>query len=268
MSPSPPTDDAERQPTSISAENYGSALSDPVRRAVLFHLKNEGAASFDEIADVAVATAPPRPPAVDDDEERSAIENALFHLHLPKLELLGVVDWDQPEREVVLRADPERLGDWLDVSFAESVHGAIDTLGVPEPKADITVLFVEDYDQLAELVADRFAANHADITVTTASNAETALDALASTAFDCIVSDYDMPGSNGVDFLKAVRRVDDAVPFVLYTGKGTDEVHSAATDHGASAYLQKGGGIGGFDLLADRIRQVVSESRETEAAGA
>lgn len=270
MSTNPPDDGEERRQTTVSAESFASALSDPVRRSVLFHLNGERKTSFDELVDVAVATHPPQPPAVDGDDGRAAIGNALFHLHLPKLELLGVVDWDPRTKAVELRADPDRLTDWLDVSFAESVHGATGANGGREMESstDIAVLFVEDYDALTDVVVERFERNHADITVTTASNAQAALEALESTTFDCIVSDYDMPGSSGVDFLKAIRRVDDAIPFVIYTGKGTRETRTAATDHGANAYLQKGGGVGQFDLLADRIRQVVAASRENGTKGA
>lgn len=270
MSRNPPDDGDERTETVVSAEGFASALSDPVRRTVLFHLKNEGVASFGELVEVAVATHPPRSPGVDEDEERSTIENALFHLHLPKLELLGVIDWNPETRAVVLRADPDRLTDWLDVSFAESVHGVTESNAGygTESSADIAVLFVEDYEDLASLVVERFEANHGDITVTTASNAEAALEGLESSTFDCIVSDYDMPASNGIDFLKAIRRVDESVPFVIYTGKGTDEIRTKATDHGANAYLQKGGGVGQFDPLADRIRQVVAERREDASTGA
>jgi len=277
MSSNPPNGD-ERSATPVSAESFGSALSDPLRRTVLFHLKTEGTASFEELVEVAIATDPSRTGtgdsnwqrAGDSHETRTAVEKALFHLHLPKLELLGLVDWTPETRRVELRADLERLTEWLDVSFAESVYGAIGANDdpAPTPAPDISMLFVEDHASLRTVVVEQFDANHPEIGVTTAANAESALRALESTTFDCIVSDYDMPGSNGVDFLKAIRRVDDAVPFVIYTGKGTDETRTEATEHGANAYLQKRGGVGQFDLLADCIRQVVAERRENASAGA
>ena len=270
MATTPPDDGDERPEIAVSAESFATALSDPLRRTVLFHLNGERVASFDDLVDVAVATHPPQPAAVDGGDGRAAVGNALFHLHLPKLDLLGVVDWDPTTKTVELRAAPDRLTDWLDVSFAESVHGARGANVAPgkPPSAGIAVLFVEDYQPLANVVVEQFERNHPDVIVTTASNAQAALEALESTAFDCIVSDYDMPGSNGVDFLKAIRRVDGSVPFVIYTGKGTRETRTEASDHGADAYLQKGGGVGQFDLLADRIRQVVGEYRGTDTAGA
>jgi CheY-like chemotaxis protein len=270
MAMDPPNDGESLSTTPISAEGFASALSNPVGRTVLFHLKNEPLASFDDLVDVAATTHPPWTIPVDGDGRRADIRSALFHLHLPKLELLGIVDWNRETREVVLRADPDRLTDWLDVSFADSVHGAMSaaTGTVVESSPDIAVLFVDDDDHLASLLVEQFDTNHADIAVTTASNAQAALETLGSTTFDCIVSDYDMPGSNGLDFLKAIRHVDGAVPFVVYTGKGTAETRTKATDHGANAYLQKRGGAGQFDLLADRIRQVVADHRTDSAAGA
>jgi CheY-like chemotaxis protein len=263
MPPEQSDDHGADDPGSVSAENFGIALGDPTRRNVLFHLKRHRHASFDDLVDVVVATVPPRNHQNQADV-RSAVQNALFHLHLPKLQLLGVVDWDRDTNDVVLRADPDRLADWLELSFAESVHGATGTndVAVIGRTDAIEVLFVEDYEPLREVLVDQFAAEHDDITVTTASNPESALEALESTVFDCIVSDYDMPGSSGLDFLKAIRRVDDTVPFVIYTGKGTEETRVAASDHGVTAYLQKSGGAAQFDLLADRIRQVVAEYRD------
>ena len=263
MPPHQPADRGTDDRGSVSAENFGIALGDPSRRNILFHLKRQRRASFDDLVDVVVATVPPRT-TTDVDESRSAVENALFHLHLPKLQLLGVVDWDRDTNDVVLRADADRLGEWLDLSFAESVHGATGTndVAVLGRTETIDVLFVEDYEPLREVLVDQFASEHDDISVTTASNPERALEALESTVFDCIVSDYDMPGTSGLDFLKAIRRVDDTVPFVIYTGKGTEETRVAASDHGVSAYLQKSGGAAQFDLLADRIRQVVAEYRD------
>ncbi|WP_323676128.1 response regulator [Halorubellus sp. PRR65] len=262
MPPEQPEDHGTGRWEPVSAENFGAALGDPSRRNVLFHLKRHRTASFDDLVDVVVATVPSRT-AADADEGRAAVASALFHLHLPKLELLGVVDWNGDRNDVVLRADPDRLAEWLELSFAESVHGATGTndVAVLGDTDGIEVLFVDDYAPLLEVIVDQFAAEHDDISVTTASNPESALDALESTVFDCIVSDYDMPGSSGLDFLKAIRRVDETVPFVIYTGKGTEKTRIEAEDHGVTAYLQKRGGAAQFDLLADRIRQVVAEYR-------
>ncbi|TKX52110.1 response regulator, partial [Halorubrum sp. SS7] len=66
------------------------------------------------------------------------------------------------------------------------------------------------------------------VAVTTVTDPETALERLDETRFDCIVSDYKMPGMNGIEFLNAVRDRHPALPFILYTGRGSEEVAKQA----------------------------------------
>ena len=74
---------------------------------------------------------------------------------------------------------------------------------------------------------------------------------------DCIVSDYDMPGTNGIEFLESVREDYSELPFILYTGKGSEEVASDAISAGVTDYLQKGTGSERYELLANRIVNAV-----------
>jgi len=50
-----------------------------------------------------------------------------------------------------------------------------------------------------------------------------------------------MPETNGIDFLKLIRSRDDPIPFILFTGRGREEVVIEALNSGADFYLQKGG---------------------------
>jgi signal transduction histidine kinase len=79
------------------------------------------------------------------------------------------------------------------------------------------------------------------------------LERLAVEEFHCIVSDYDMPGQNGIKFLQAVRQEYPNLPFILYTGKGSEEIASKAISAGVTDYLQKKSNTEQFVLLANRI---------------
>ncbi|QKY16467.1 PAS domain-containing protein [Halorubrum sp. CBA1229] len=132
--------------------------------------------------------------------------------------------------------------------------GTIDTINVlhvdDEPEfADLTATFLERED-------DRFE-------VETATSASEALADFAISTFDCIVSDHDMPSMNGIEFLEAVREEHPDLPFILYTGKGSEEVASDAITAGVTDYLQKGSGTDHYTLLANRIENVV-ESRRSQ----
>lgn len=132
--------------------------------------------------------------------------------------------------------------------------GTIDTINVlhvdDEPEfADLTATFLERED-------DRFE-------VETATSASEALADFAISTFDCIVSDHDMPSMNGIEFLEAVREEHPDLPFILYTGKGSEEVASDAITAGVTDYLQKESGTDHYTLLANRIENVV-ESRRSQ----
>ena len=86
----------------------------------------------------------------------------------------------------------------------------------------IHLLHVDDDPQIVELTATFLEREDDRITVTTAMDAGEGLDILATGGIDCVVSDYNMPGLNGIEFLEAVRADHPNLPFVLFTGKGSE----------------------------------------------
>ena len=77
--------------------------------------------------------------------------------------------------------------------------------------------------------------------VETATSAKEALRKMAEHRFDAIVSDYQMPEMDGMEFLRRVRSRDKFIPFILFTGRGREELVIEACNAGVSGYLQKGG---------------------------
>jgi len=67
---------------------------------------------------------------------------------------------------------------------------------------------------------------------------------------------------NGIDFLKQLRASGNSIPFVIFTGRGREEVVIQAFNEGADFYIQKGGEPGSqFAELAHKVRQAVSKRR-------
>jgi len=104
----------------------------------------------------------------------------------------------------------------------------------------LSVLYVDDEPVLLEIFK-LFLERRPDIFVSTASSVDQAMALLDSLAFDVIISDYQMPGTDGIAFLKLLRANNLSIPFILYTGRGRDEVMEEALANGARFYIQKGG---------------------------
>ncbi|MGM0399092.1 MAG: GAF domain-containing protein, partial [Halobacteriota archaeon] len=131
-------------------------------------------------------------------------------------------------------------------------------------RAPIRVLHVDDDPDVAELAASFLEREDDRIEVTTAESASEGLDMIDGV--DCVVSDFEMPGTGGIEFLERVRDDHPDLPFILYTGKGSEDVASDAIAAGVTDYLQKETGTGQYALLANRITNAVAQYRSTTRA--
>lgn len=125
----------------------------------------------------------------------------------------------------------------------------------------IQVLHVDDDANFADLVKNRLEHETDRISVQIAAAPEEGLSVVATEAIDCIVSDYDMPTQNGVEFLQSVREEYPDLPFILYTSKGSEEIASEAISADVTDYIQKEAGSAHYTLLANRIQNSVSQFR-------
>ncbi len=120
----------------------------------------------------------------------------------------------------------------------------------------IRILHVDDDPKFADLTATFLEREDDRFTVETATSATDGLDRLTE-EIDCIVSDYEMPVTNGIEFLEAVRDEYPDLPFILFTGKGNEEVASDAISAGVTDYLQKQSGTQQYELLGNQISNAV-----------
>ncbi|MEF8883203.1 MAG: PAS domain S-box protein [Halapricum sp.] len=135
-----------------------------------------------------------------------------------------------------------------------------------DQRGEIAVLHVDDEPALADTVATFLESEDDRFNIDTAMSASEGLEMLVGNDYDCIVSDYDMPGGNGIEFLEAVRDEYPDIPFVLYTGKGSEEIASKAISAGVTDYLQKKSGTAQYTVLANRVANAVAKYRSTERA--
>lgn len=121
----------------------------------------------------------------------------------------------------------------------------------------ISLLYVDDEPSLLD-ICKVFLERTGDIKVATSISAVQALERLSKESFDAIVSDYQMPEMNGIDFLITVRKQNRSIPFIIFTGRGREEIAISALKEGADFYLQKGGDPRSqYAELKNQILQIV-----------
>jgi PAS domain S-box-containing protein len=137
---------------------------------------------------------------------------------------------------------------------------------MPHPReSSVRVLVVDDETTLLELARD-FLEQVPGFAVDTEQSPLRAIQLLSSDNYDAVVSDYQMPGMDGIQFLKHLRSHGNDIPFVLLTGKGREEVAMEALNHGADFYLQKGVQVRPlFAELANMLRRSVEHKRTGRA---
>jgi len=127
-----------------------------------------------------------------------------------------------------------------------------------------SVLYVDDEAELLE-ICKLFLELEGQFSVDTLTSAEEALTLIQSKNYDAIISDYQMPEMDGIAFLKQVRGSGNTIPFILFTGRGREEIVIQALNEGADFYLQKGGEPRSqFTELGHKIRSAVSRKKAEE----
>jgi PAS domain S-box-containing protein len=128
-------------------------------------------------------------------------------------------------------------------------------------KERIRVLHVDDEPDFLATTAGFLESDESRFSVDGATSTEEALDLLSENEYDCVVSDYDMPNTDGIEFFKDVREEHPDLPFILFTGKGSEEVASDAVSAGVTDYLRKRSGPEQYELLANRVETAVEKRR-------
>jgi PAS domain S-box-containing protein len=125
----------------------------------------------------------------------------------------------------------------------------------------ISVLYVDDEPNLLELFRIFFEQT-GEFRVETAESGQEALAELEKQEYDAVISDYRLPGMDGISLLKSIRLRGGDIPFILFTGRGCEEVAIEALNNGADFYLRKGGDPQvRFAELIQKVRQAVDKKK-------
>ena len=131
----------------------------------------------------------------------------------------------------------------------------------------ITILYVDDEPVMLDTLK-LFLERDPEFRVVPALSAKDALTMLETAGYDAIISDYEMPEIDGIQFLKIVREKYPRLPFIIFTGKGREEIVIESLNNGADYYVRKGGDPKAqFAELSSKVKHAV-ELRESQVKGA
>lgn len=125
------------------------------------------------------------------------------------------------------------------------------------------ILHLDDEPELLDLVEAQLTREDDSLEIRQASTVVEALELLenANPPFECVVSDYRMPGRDGLEFLVAVREREPDIPFLLYTGERNAEIIVDGIAAGLTDYVRKRRGTEHYSLLGSRIAQSIDRYR-------
>jgi len=104
-------------------------------------------------------------------------------------------------------------------------------------KEKIKVLLVDDEKEFVESLSERLELRNLEAEI--AYDGEQALEAIKGEKHDVMVLDLRMPGIDGIEVLRRVKKSNPDVQVVVLTGHGTEKDEEMAKKLGAFAYLKK-----------------------------
>lgn len=128
----------------------------------------------------------------------------------------------------------------------------------------ISIIAVDDREDILELSKIFLEKANEDLQVETTTDPGDVIDRVGNSEVDAIISDYDMPQMTGVELLENIREYDEDLPFILHTGKGTEEIAEEAIGAGVTDYFRKDSGTEHYSFIAKRVEEAVAKYRETE----
>jgi RNA polymerase sigma factor (sigma-70 family) len=117
----------------------------------------------------------------------------------------------------------------------------------------ITLSIVEDLDEVREGLSQYLSSSDEFLMLETFQNAEDAAARLPEIQPDIVIMDINLPGMNGIECIREVKRKCKTIQFIMFTVYETDEKVFEALKAGASGYLLK---KSNFSVIATALKEL------------
>jgi len=135
----------------------------------------------------------------------------------------------------------------------------MDTVSEQDVKR-LNVLIVDDEPEMGRFMKTMLTTKAPYLDISTVNSGSECIEKLDNEGqVDCILSDYQMPGMNGMELLEEIRGKGYDTPFVFITGQGNEEVAREAFKCGANDYFTKDVGFAHFTRIVNSIEQAVRQ---------
>jgi len=126
----------------------------------------------------------------------------------------------------------------------------------------VKILLVDDEEDLLTATKLYLENVEKNLQVIPVSSVRSAMNLIRKESFEIIISDYQMPEKNGLEFLADLRAEEYNIPFIIFTGRGREEIAIQALNLGADYYLQKGGDVRSqFSELINLIKKTIERKK-------
>jgi len=128
----------------------------------------------------------------------------------------------------------------------------------------LNVLVVDDDPDMGQLLKLKLQEESERFNLTTLLSGSKCLELVKENPVDCIISDYQMPGMDGMELLVKLRESGNDTPFIFVTGQGSEEVAREAFKNGAFDYFTKEIGFAYFSKISNSIQRAIEQKKASE----
>jgi two-component system, NarL family, invasion response regulator UvrY len=103
----------------------------------------------------------------------------------------------------------------------------------------MNILIVEDHSFFRSLIHNTLDAHFPSSEIMSFETSETAMSEIKNRHFDVAVIDISLPGENGLELTRKIRRISPDMKIIIYTQHNLPEYRDTAFEYGADQFLSK-----------------------------